>query len=167
MHKQIGLNLEIAIIFSLVIVDQYSKVWVEQNLPWQESVDFLPGFLSLFYTRNTGMAFSLFNQYSVHIAILSCVSLVFLVFLYKLLTNGLLSYRVSWALIIAGAIGNLLSRLFVGSVVDFFSFDFISFPVFNIADIAITCGGLLYALTTLRIEFTQGRKAKEDEQTSC
>ena len=63
--------------------------------------------------------------------------------------------KVSLAVIIGGAIGNLIDRVFLGYVVDMFEFAFIDFPVFNVADIAVVCGAILLGIQIIFLEKSQ------------
>ena len=70
---------------------------------------------------------------------------------------------VSLALVVAGGIGNCIDRLTTGYVVDFIRLTFIDFPVFNVADICVTCGVVLFLIALIRIEFASGADAKTGE----
>jgi signal peptidase II len=123
----------------VVTLDQLSKLWITANRPQTE---LLPGFLDLVFVENTGAIFGLFHSHGeLFIALGIAVSVIILVFLYYLppATNvGM----VSFALILGGAVGNLIDRLRFGYVIDFLSIHWHNFfwPAFNIADGAITVG---------------------------
>ena len=113
---------------------------------------FLPKILNLVYVENRGAAFSIFEGKSF---LLIGVAIIFLiVILYVIFTKKLsIAYINVLTLISAGCIGNLYDRISLGYVRDFFEFDFIKFPVFNVADIYIT----LAALYLIILIFTDRR----------
>ena len=116
---------------------------VVQNIPLGEYVPFLPHILDLTYVQNTGAAFSLFSE---HTWLLTLVSLVMSVLLLAALVRGFFRHpfgRISLALLLAGAVGNLIDRAFQGYVVDMFHVLFMEFAVFNVADICVVCGAVL------------------------
>jgi signal peptidase II len=124
----------------VVALDQLSKLWIDANRPQME---LLPGFLDLVYVENTGAIFGLFHSHTeVFIALGIAASVVILVFLYYFppaTTVGVLSF----ALILSGAVGNLIDRIRLGYVIDFISIhlqELFRWPAFNIADAALTVG---------------------------
>ena len=139
----------------IVLLDQITKFLVIENIGRTEIVNFLPGILEFVYVENTGAAF---NILSGRIGFLSIISVVFTVgviwyMISKKPQNKML--RISLMLLAAGALGNAIDRIFRGYVVDFIKTVFIEFPVFNIADIAITCGA---ALLIIYLLFFDGKK---------
>ena len=118
----------------LVALDQLVKYLVVQNIPLGEHVPFLPYLLDLTYVENTGAAFSLFSD---HTWILALISLVMSVLLAIRHPFG----RTALALLLAGAVGNLIDRALQGYVVDMFHVLFMEFAVFNVADICVVVGG--------------------------
>ncbi|MBY4796802.1 signal peptidase II [Collinsella sp. AGMB00827] len=135
----------VPIFVATLLADQLSKEAIRQAangvLGWTQPL--LPGFMSFTLTANTGAAFSLGEG---KLGLFICIAVV------SVLASGIYLVRarhVSWlevcglALVAGGAVGNALDRMLHGSVTDFLATDFINFPVFNIADIAITLGVLL------------------------
>ncbi len=127
----------------LIILDQLTKFLVIENISRSDSITFIPYVLDLVYVQNTGAAF---NILSGKIGLLSIISVVFAgavlwYMIAKKPQNKL--FRVAVMLLFAGAVGNVIDRIFRGFVVDFIKTTFIDFPVFNIADIAITIGAVL------------------------
>ncbi len=133
----------------VLVADQLSKVWVLQNFSLGESVQLLPVF-NFTYARNYGAAFSFLGdaggwQRWLFTAIAVVVTCVLSVWLSRL-QRSQLKLSLALMLIIAGAIGNLIDRSLYGYVVDFLHVYYQEwhYPVFNIADCAITIGaGLL------------------------
>jgi signal peptidase II len=138
-------------IYVLIILslDQLTKFLVRKFLALNQSVPVLSGVFHITLVYNRGAAFGILkNQLPLFIATsLFAISLIFLNFRRNKSKAGSI-YGVSLGLILAGALGNLIDRLWLGYVVDFL--DFRVWPVFNIADSAITIGALLLGYTVLK-----------------
>lgn len=131
----------LAILFA--IADQIVKFWVVANLELGEQVNFIPDIMSLFHIRNTGAAWSIFEGKMWFFTIISLVAIVvFSYLIYKYHRNGKL-FSIAIALILGGTLGNFIDRIRLGYVVDMFKTDFISFPIFNLADVELTVGVFL------------------------
>ena len=131
---------------ALVALDQLVKYLVLTYIPLGGHVPFIPHLVELTYVQNTGAAFSLFNQHTWLLALTSLVmSLVLAAALWKNFFRHPLG-KVTLALLLAGAVGNLIDRAFRGFVVDMFNFLFMNFAVFNVADICVVVGGIAAAL---------------------
>lgn len=145
---------------ALVVVDQAVKYFVRQGIPLHTAVDFLPG-VALTYVQNTGAAFSLFHEHTWLLTLLSgVVSVALVVALAKKIFPhwwGMLAL----ALLLGGAVGNFLDRLLLGFVTDMFATTFISFPVFNVADMGVVAGGVLLCIYVI-FSFAQERKEQEE-----
>jgi signal peptidase II len=126
----------------VVALDQLSKLWINANRP---QIELLPGFLDLVYVENTGAIFGLFHSHTgLFIALGIAALVIILVFLYYFPPATTLG-MVSFALILGGAVGNLIDRLRFGYAIDFISIhlqELFQWPAFNIADAAITVGVL-------------------------
>lgn len=133
----------------LVLLDQVSKVFMQNFLEYGNSVAILDGVFHLTYVENRGAAFGLFENMQVFFIIAAViVTVVGLVYIHKSETSKLA--KISICLIIAGAIGNLIDRVKMGYVVDFFDFRFIWNYVFNIADVFVVIGTLLLCIYLLK-----------------
>jgi signal peptidase II len=123
----------------VVLADQLTKIWAAQVLPGQGSRPLLPGLLDLYYTTNTGAAFSLFTGSTRVLGVVSLlVSLGVAVWILKAGRRGLPRTRaLALGLLLGGAIGNGLDRWRLGAVIDFLALVPVNFPVFNLADVAI------------------------------
>ena len=132
----------------ILFLDQLSKSIVIRNLNANQSIPIIKGLLYVTFVRNRGAAFGILkNQLPLFIfTALFAVVLIFLVISKK--RQRPLILNISLGLILAGAIGNLIDRLFLGYVVDFI--DFRIWPVFNIADSAITIGAVLLGWSILK-----------------
>ena len=131
---------------ALVALDQLVKYLVSHNIPLGGHVPLLPHLVELTYFQNTGAAFSMLEE---HTWLLTLVSLVMSVLLLAALVRGFFRHpfgRISLALLLAGAVGNLIDRAFQGYVVDMFHVLFMEFAVFNVADICVVVGGIAAAV---------------------
>lgn len=132
-----------------IIVDQFTKYLVINNISPSDIVEVLPGIFEFVYVKNTGAAF---NILSGKLGLLSIISVavgvgVVLYVIIKKPQSKLL--RTALLLLVSGALGNAIDRIFRGFVVDFICLEFIDFPVFNFADILITIGAGLYIIYLL------------------
>lgn len=134
-----------------IAMDQLSKSLAVNMLGQVGAVQsFIPHFIRFEYRENTGMAWGLLPNARVYFIIVTLILAAFLVFLlvrYRKLLPKL--SKVALTVILSGAIGNLIDRIFLGYVRDFIAFDFVEFPVFNIADCCVTIGAVLLAVSLL------------------
>ena len=141
-----------------VALDQWIKHLVETGLPMHEPVDLLP-FLALYRTHNTGIAFSMLSDFgSVGLVVVTLAVVGFVGWIAARTGPGQRLARLGFALIVGGAIGNLIDRAWLGYVVDYILFHLPSwsFAVFNLADAFITVGAGLVILD----EFLAWRRAR-------
>jgi signal peptidase II len=148
-----GRQLEIWAPIVVVALDQLTKWLVRSRVPLHGSVEIIPNFLDITHVRNTGAAFGFLNAVdfpgkTVVIAVVAICALVGVSVYAGTLANRQVLPRLAMALIIGGAAGNLIDRMFVGSVVDFVDAYWGSFHfwAFNVADSAITVGVALMIL---------------------
>lgn len=126
--------------------DQLTKYMIATNMELGESAPFLKGVVELHYTHNTGGAWGVLSGYTWVLLVLTALAMTICIVL--LVKAGAKNKLLFWAisLVVAGGIGNMIDRIFRdGKVVDFLHFEFYpTFPVFNVADIAVVLGaGLL------------------------
>ena len=134
-------------ILILLAADQLTKAIVAQKIPFLNSKSIIPGFFNLTHTRNRGAIFGFFSQSGsqflyVILTLASLAALAFVVFyFFKTPTSERLTI-ISLSLILAGALGNMIDRIFRGYVIDFMDFYVKKWhwPSFNIADASITIG---------------------------
>lgn len=144
MKKKTALWVYYSVMVLLVLLDQGVKAWTVHHLPLGGTQPLFPPLVSLLHIRNTGAAWGVLADQQVLFLIVTVV--VVLALLYTLHHKARYShfYSFSLALVIAGALGNFIDRMRLHYVVDMFKLDFIDFPIFNLADSAITIGvGLL------------------------
>ena len=137
-------------------LDQWTKALVQQKLPLYQRVEVIPGFFNLTHVRNPGGAFGIFGGAkggigSTLFVIVSLVAVGILIFLFAKVREHEKNLTFSYALILSGAIGNLVDRFRFGEVIDFLDYYISSFhwPAFNIADAAICAGIGLMAIELL------------------
>ncbi len=150
------LRLLLGITLPVLIIDQLSKLYIANHLALHEDIVLIPNWLDITYTLNPGAAFSLFAAMpawfrSLFLLGLAAGAIVVLVVLLikdprASLTSGAL------ALILAGAIGNLIDRVWRGPVVDFILMHYYAhdYPVFNVADSAISVGVVLILIASFK-----------------
>ncbi|MBU1853911.1 MAG: signal peptidase II [Candidatus Omnitrophica bacterium] len=142
-------------IFSILLIlaiDQYSKLLVRLKFTVGESLPLIRNIFHITYVSNKGAAFGLFKNFTLIFIMISIVVIVYILLVVlksikggKFLSDPIINFGL--ILIIAGALGNLIDRLKFGYVTDFL--DFRIWPVFNIADIAITIGTFFLILSFL------------------
>ena len=143
------------LVLSLVVLalDQWTKWLVEIHLPPHVSQPIVPGLLNLTHVRNTGVAFGLWaGGGSWTLTLLGLAALVVVGFYFLRTGHGQRLLLVALALVLGGAVGNLLDRVLAGAVTDFVDAYVGShhWPAFNVADSAISIGLVLMALDALR-----------------
>jgi signal peptidase II len=146
----------LAIVAAVVIGDQLTKLWILDAFSLYESLEIIPGFFSLTYLTNKGAAFGFLAGHTgawrhYLFLILGAVALVVIVIAWSRLRHGHRLYSISLPLIGGGALGNLIDRIRIGSVVDFLDV-YIGghhWPAFNVADSAITIGVVLFFIANI------------------
>lgn len=149
---------ELGTIAVVIILDQITKALIRANLAVGESVTIIPGFMDLSHVQNTGAAFGMLNDVDfpgkpiVMVAIAGIALLAIAAYGAQLGFHERLA-RLGLALILGGAVGNLLDRAIAGHVVDFVDVYWrdVHFWAFNVADAAISVGAVLVILDTLGV----------------
>lgn len=131
----------------IVLLDQLSKYFVSASLELHESIPVISGIFHITLVHNRGAAFGLLKNQT-YLFVLTALTAIPLLIVQVRRHTRVSAYTVGLSLILAGAIGNLIDRLRFGYVLDFL--DFRIWPVFNIADSAITIGACLAVWVTLR-----------------
>jgi len=134
----------------LIFIDQITKFLVEKNIPLYAEIPVIKNVISLSYVQNTGAAWGIFSNGTFYLTLFTIVLLsVGAVFIIKNKIKDVW-FNISMMLIYAGAIGNLIDRLFRnGAVVDMIKTDFIDFPVFNFADCCVVVGAICLSVFIL------------------
>lgn len=148
---------------AVVVLDQISKLVLAYNIPKYGSLPVIKGFFNLVHVRNRGMAFGLMNrpehgfQFYFLIAA-TLIAILLLLFWFRKMKDADHNITIGISLILGGAVGNLIDRLRLREVIDFFDFYVGSYhwPAFNAADTAITIGIFLLAIDTLFRKTSKG-----------
>lgn len=157
MRKKLPLFLAAA---ALVAVDQITKVLTRTLIPLGERITLIPGVVGLTYVQNTGAAFSSFTGGARLLALLSLAMTVLLGV--AIAKNWLKHPFAQWsmAVIMAGAFGNFIDRAFLGYVTDMVDTLFMTFAVYNFADICVVLGVIALAVYVIFFyEKYEGKKA--------
>ena len=128
----------------ITFADQVTKYLTVANIPLFQKVDVLDGLFHLTYVQNTGAAFSSFEGMMWLFALIFGLFTAAILWEFWKKAMGFTNFE-RWCIVAiwAGGLGNMIDRLRLGYVVDMVYLDFIRFPVFNVADIFITCGCLI------------------------
>ena len=144
--------------------DQLLKYWVVRHLEIGQSAAFLPGLVRLTRLHNTGAAWGSFSGST---ALLTAVTAVLLVAVAWLVLKKVIRHPLGLCaamLVLGGGIGNMIDRICRGYVVDRFDLEFMSYPIFNLADCFVVVGVILGAVYYLWFyDKYDGRKAKHDD----
>lgn len=139
--------IHVTLLVVLLVVDQITKLWARTTLPgapiviWKDVFSF-----RLIY--NTGASFGIFQSKTLVLTIFSIVGMLLITGFYIWLPKEkkMRPMRLTLAMIVAGGLGNIIDRIAFGKVTDMISFDLINFPVFNVADIGVTCGAIVMCI---------------------
>ena len=150
----------------VIVLDQYSKYWIVENFAEFEELVLLP-MLDIMRLHNEGAAFSFLSDASgwqrwFFISLGIGVSAAILIWLRRLAPSGQHILAAGLALVMGGALGNVIDRVIWGHVVDFIRVHYGEwyFPAFNVADSAITCGAILLILDNF-LEYGRKRGAAD------
>ncbi len=151
MKKRIPLA--ILIVFILISVDQFVKYLIDTSFSVGESHPLIDKVFQLTYVQNRGAAWGSFSGKIIFLLIITTAILVGAIYVYVRLAQKTdtkyTPLRICLVFLIAGAIGNMIDRIARGFVVDMFDFCLINFPVFNVADIYVTCSFIVIVILIL------------------
>ncbi|NMM61405.1 signal peptidase II [Clostridium sp. P21] len=145
--------MEFLIIILGLILDRITKLWALKELSQTSGVVIIKDFFGFFYLENRGAAFGILQNKVMLLSIVTSIvmlSIIYYIVKYKPTSKIL---RISLALIISGAVGNLIDRIFYKYVVDFITVhykDIYYFPTFNIADTLVVLGTILLAIYLIK-----------------
>ena len=152
-----------AVVVVWFVFDRVTKVHFDEHIPGVTLGGPYAGLFEFVVVHNTGAAWGIFDGSTFLLGIMSVVvSIAAAIFaiVFAKRSNWLFSLGV--ALVVAGGLGNAFDRFMLGYVVDFINLTFIDFPVFNIADIGVTCGFALAAIAFLFFWKTPEEQQKAD-----
>lgn len=155
-----------AVAVLIVLLDQWTKAWILQSLKIHDGFAVIEGLFNIVHVRNPGAAFGFLAGAppwfrSVFFLAVTVAAIGLILYYLRQIRNGALALVLALALILAGAVGNLIDRVRFGEVVDFLDFYIGSahWPAFNIADAAISAGAVLLAILLI-----VRRGGKQDSQ---
>ncbi len=143
--------INLIILILIVIIDQFTKNYLLSIIGLNNIREFIPGIIQFNLVQNTGGAFSIFRQYPIYFKIIGLVNVFlfsYLCFCSTVKFNKII--KTGCVFVLGGTIGNLIDRFIKGGVVDFLDFQFISFAVFNFADVFIDIGVVLILVGWIR-----------------
>lgn len=145
-------NKKLSLLFIfLLLSDQLVKFIVKNSI--QNPVEVISGFFQINYVKNYGISFSMFSNQLFYIITISLLAIIYIIYA----LNKFKSYKyisLFLTIILAGAVGNFIDRLFYGFVVDYFDFKIFgfNFAVFNLADVFIVCSTIALFIYVYFIE---------------
>jgi signal peptidase II len=145
--------MEILIIIIGLILDRFTKLWAVKALKGQNDFIIIKDFFDFSYVENRGAAFGIFQNRVIILSIVTLIVISGMIFYLIKHRNDSILFKISLALIIGGAIGNLIDRMYYKYVVDFIMFhykDIYYFPNFNVADMMVVVGTALLALYIIK-----------------
>lgn len=152
----------IVLILILVGADQLSKYLIDTTMFEGETLPFITNFFHITYVKNRGIAFGLFQGKLDIIGIATIIAIVAIAYyLYKEKNKLSLVEKMGFIYILAGAIGNMIDRVFRGYVIDMIDFRGIWSYIFNLADVWINIGVIFIILDQL---FRKNRKKNEEDK---
>lgn len=156
------------LVIAVCLVDQLTKAWVIENVAPYSSITPIPAlspFFSLTHSYNTGAAFGIFPQSGDLFLGLSVLIVIGLTIFYSKLPPIATYTRIGIALIVGGALGNMIDRIQHGHVTDFIYYTIGSFGnISNIADHAVVIGVLIVILDSLRLERIEKQTAEREKE---
>lgn len=147
----ISRTLSLIPIAAVLIFDQVSKLWIIHSVMAPPRSIEINSFLNIVMVWNTGISFGMFNE-GVSVWVMAALAgIIILVLMIWFFRSDRIRQRIALGLIIGGALGNLIDRLYYGAVADFLDFHFNDWhwPAFNIADSGITIGAILFIVDGL------------------
>ena len=133
-------------IFIIAILDQTAKIFAAGLLPSVRTVPIIENIFHLTYVENTGAGFGAFSGYTWILTALTLVVIIAVVSFVVVKRPKNYTLLTALTFMMGGAVGNVIDRIRLGYVIDFFDFRVIDFPVFNVADCFITVGAVIFAV---------------------
>ena len=131
---------------AVVLLDQATKYWIQSRMAYGESAPVIPNIFHITYILNPGAAFGILENKTWFFVLVAVLLIGGVAYIYPRLPSDRPLLKLGAGLLTGGAVGNLIDRIRLGQVVDFF--DFRIWPVFNLADVAIVLGvaSMIYAI---------------------
>lgn len=143
-------------IFLIAILDQAAKFFAAGLLSSVETIPLWDGVFHLTYVENTGAGFGVFSEHTWMLTVLTLI-VILAVVIYVVAKKPKNPWLISaLTFMMGGALGNVIDRIRIGYVIDFFDFTLIDFPVFNLADCFITIGAVVFAIYVIFLSDKEG-----------
>ncbi|WP_027963121.1 signal peptidase II [Halalkalibacillus halophilus] len=155
------------IAFIIILLDQLTKWMVVEWMELRERIEIVPNFFHLTSHRNSGAAWGMLEDQMLLFYVVTVIVVGVIVYLMQSYKEGFHLLKLGLAFILGGAIGNFIDRVRIQEVVDFFDFQIINynFPIFNIADMALTVGVIIVIIIILFEEWITKGKSENDGTT--
>ncbi len=157
--------IEFLVVGIILVLDLVSKEYVCKFLQTQTglSYNWLPGFIELTYTENTGAGFGIFSGNTVALSVITIIVIIGIMGFLLVAQKQNEWLRISLIFVAAGGIGNVVDRLGLGYVRDFIRFSFWQdFAIFNVADAFVTVGAFMLIIVLIVMLVTEGKKNKKE-----
>ena len=146
----------------LVVIDQITKYLVRAHISLGQDIPFIPHILELTYVKNTGAAWSILNEHTWLLTLVSAIVVIVICWLVvKKFFTGWVGLTAA-TLLLAGGVGNLIDRVIFGYVTDMLQTVFMDFPVFNFADCCITVGTVMLCIYVIFILKDEKKETRHD-----
>ena len=150
-----------------VAADQIIKFIVDGNIALNEHIDVIPGVVSLTHIRNAGAAWSMMEGKTWFLVLMPiAVIAAALVYMYRH-RGGSKLMMVSLALVMGGGIGNLIDRVRMHEVIDYIKCELFDFPIFNLADICVVVGAIMFCVYMMFFEESAKKDIKKKQSDNA
>lgn len=146
--------------FIIVLIDQVSKYLTQAYVDLGQQIEWIPGLLSVTHIHNTGAAWSILEGQMWFFYIVTVIVVVMIIYYMQQMKDEPL-LKTGLAFILGGALGNFIDRILHQYVIDMIQLDFIDFPIFNLADTALTIGVILLFIQYIFLD-RQEKESKAD-----
>ena len=169
--KTSHLIIDTLLLVVLIIFDRISKNLATIKLKGNEPFVLIKNVFELRYLENRGAAFSIFENKQTFFLVVTCIFIIVMIYaIIKLPVEKKYNiFEIVLVFLVSGAIGNMIDRIIQGYVVDYFYFSLIDFPIFNVADIYVSVGCVVFAIILLFVfkeedlNFLSFKTTKKDE----
>ena len=143
--------LAIVSVFLLIGLDQLVKFLITSHMALYDTIPVIKNIFHITYIQNRGAAWGSLQGKRIFLLVVTLLVLAFLVYFYikMLRLNKYKDLRILFIFVFSGAVGNMIDRIRLGYVIDMFDFRLINFPIFNVADIYVTCSMIILLIIIL------------------